>query len=143
VDEEWSFIQTLRHLVFVIDAWVSRTVLGAENHYHPLGLGMEHSAFAVISVDCGLDVQADPTLEEVVDAHASRMAVVRDLLDRLRPEELEQRPASNPSVGFPKDTTLRTTLQCLWTALSEEWWHHLFATRDLEQIEKRELERGS
>ena len=27
VDEEWSFAQTLRHLVFITDAWASRTVL--------------------------------------------------------------------------------------------------------------------
>lgn len=28
VDGEWSFIQTLRHLVFASDAWVRRAVLG-------------------------------------------------------------------------------------------------------------------
>jgi hypothetical protein len=27
VNEEWSFGQTLRHLVFITDAWASRTVL--------------------------------------------------------------------------------------------------------------------
>src|SRR5688572_25302523 len=27
VDEEWSFIETLRHLIFVTDGWVLRTVL--------------------------------------------------------------------------------------------------------------------
>jgi hypothetical protein len=28
VDEEWSFIETLRHLVFATDAWVRRAILG-------------------------------------------------------------------------------------------------------------------
>ncbi len=28
VDGEWSFIQTLRHLVFATDAWVNRAILG-------------------------------------------------------------------------------------------------------------------
>jgi hypothetical protein len=28
VDEEWSFIETLRHLVFATDAWVKRAILG-------------------------------------------------------------------------------------------------------------------
>jgi len=28
VKGEWSFIETLRHLLFVTDAWVSRAVLG-------------------------------------------------------------------------------------------------------------------
>lgn len=35
VDEEWSFVETLRHLVFVTDAWISRTVFGGVSHYHP------------------------------------------------------------------------------------------------------------
>jgi hypothetical protein len=38
VNEEWSFAQTLRHLVFITDAWASRTVLDEEMPYHPLGL---------------------------------------------------------------------------------------------------------
>ena len=38
VDEEWSFEQTLRHLVFITDAWASRTVLDEPMPYHPLGL---------------------------------------------------------------------------------------------------------
>lgn len=29
VDGEWSFIETLRHLVFATDAWVSRAILAA------------------------------------------------------------------------------------------------------------------
>ena len=27
VDDEWSFVETLRHLVFATDAWASRTIL--------------------------------------------------------------------------------------------------------------------
>ena len=38
VNEEWSFAQTLRHLVFITDAWASRTVLDEEMPYHPIGL---------------------------------------------------------------------------------------------------------
>ena len=46
VNEEWSFAQTLRHLVFITDAWASRTVLDEEMPYHPLGLPQ---SWAVIS----------------------------------------------------------------------------------------------
>lgn len=28
VEGEWSFIETLRHLVFATDAWVKRAILG-------------------------------------------------------------------------------------------------------------------
>ena len=38
VDGEWSFIETLRHLVFATDAWVSRAILGQPSPWDPLGL---------------------------------------------------------------------------------------------------------
>ena len=38
VGGEWSFAQTLRHLVMATDAWLGRSVLEAEQPFHPLGL---------------------------------------------------------------------------------------------------------
>ena len=38
VDDEWSFVETLRHLIFATDAWVSPTILDEPNPFHPLGL---------------------------------------------------------------------------------------------------------
>ena len=38
VEDEWSFIETLRHLVFATDAWVSRAILGQPSPWDPLGL---------------------------------------------------------------------------------------------------------
>ena len=38
VDDEWSFIQTLRHLCFATDAWVARMLLGDPSPWHPLDL---------------------------------------------------------------------------------------------------------
>jgi hypothetical protein len=38
VDGEWSFIQTLRHLVFATDAWVLRAVFGNPSPWDPLDL---------------------------------------------------------------------------------------------------------
>ena len=38
VEGEWSFIETLRHLVFATDAWVRRAILGLPEPYSPLGL---------------------------------------------------------------------------------------------------------
>src|SRR5579863_875503 len=38
VDGEWSFIETLRHLLFATDAWVSRAILGEPSPWHPLDL---------------------------------------------------------------------------------------------------------
>jgi hypothetical protein len=36
VDGEWSFIQTLRHLVFATDAWIRRAILGNPSPWDPL-----------------------------------------------------------------------------------------------------------
>ena len=38
VDDEWSFVQTLRHLNFASAAWVGRLVLGDPSPWHPLDL---------------------------------------------------------------------------------------------------------
>ena len=38
VDGEWSFIETLRHLVFATDAWVRRAILGDPSPWDPLDL---------------------------------------------------------------------------------------------------------
>ena len=38
VADEWSTVETLRHLLFVYDAWFGRAVLGEAAPYHPLGL---------------------------------------------------------------------------------------------------------
>jgi hypothetical protein len=38
VDGEWSFLETVRHLVFVIDGWISGRVLGHTQPFHRLGV---------------------------------------------------------------------------------------------------------
>ncbi len=38
VDREWSFIETLRHLVFATDAWVRRVIVGESARWDPLCL---------------------------------------------------------------------------------------------------------
>ncbi|WP_319460007.1 DinB family protein [Micromonospora sp. RTP1Z1] len=38
VDDEWSVVETLRHLVFAVDTSVGRMVLGEPMPYHRLGL---------------------------------------------------------------------------------------------------------
>ncbi len=39
IDDEWSFAETLRHLVRATDVWLGKGVLGLEEaDFHPLGL---------------------------------------------------------------------------------------------------------
>ncbi len=82
VDEEWSFAQTLRHLVFITDAWASRTVLDEPRPYHRLGLPQSWYP-AADAAALGIDLTAQPGYAEVLAARADRMAVVRRIVDGL------------------------------------------------------------
>lgn len=60
VDDEWSFVETLRHLVFIADSWASRTVLDQPMPYHRLGL--PQTAYAPADAAAlGMDLDARPS----------------------------------------------------------------------------------
>ena len=77
VDDEWSFIETLRHLVLATDAWVSRAILGQPSPWDPLGLPHDE-----MPDDAGVpwDRDARPSLDQVLALRADRMATVRRVL---------------------------------------------------------------
>jgi DinB superfamily/Pentapeptide repeats (8 copies) len=130
VDEEWSFIETLRHLIFVTDGWVSRTVLGEARPYHRLGLP---PTFVGEVPNSDIDTAADPSLDEVLAARHDRMASVRSLLAGISADELARQCAQIPEDGYPPETT-QTVLSCLHVVFDEEWAHHQFAVRDLDTL---------
>lgn len=78
VDGEWSFVETLRHLVFVSDIWVRRAVLGDPRPWHALSL-----PFDDMDPDPGVpwDRTARPGLDEVLALRADRAATVRRVLE--------------------------------------------------------------
>ncbi len=130
VDEEWSFIETLRHLIFVTDGWVLRTVLNEARPYHPLGLP---PTFVSDVPGSGIETGADPTLAEVLAARGERMATVRNLLAGISADELARRCDQNEAAGYPPETT-QTVLACFHVVFDEEWAHHQFAVRDLDVL---------
>src|SRR5439155_18478403 len=74
VDDEWSFIQTLRHLNFASAAWVGRMVLGNPSPWHPLDLPWDE---APGWDGVPWDREAQPSLEEVLTVRRERQAMVR------------------------------------------------------------------
>jgi DinB superfamily/Pentapeptide repeats (8 copies) len=126
VDDEWSFVQTLRHLVFVTDAWFSHAVLGEPRPYHPAGLGPDLDVLA-------LDRAATPSFEEMVAVRADRMRRVREFLAGAHQDDLDRVREPNPAPAYPPSRP-RTALSCLRVVLNEEWEHHRFAVRDLDVI---------
>jgi hypothetical protein len=119
VDDEWSFLETVRHLVFVTDAWISGTVLGRTEHFHPLGLP---PSFITDVAPFGIDVAADPPFDAVVAARESRLDVVRELVRDIDDEGLQRRCGEH------------TVLGCLWVLFDEEWAHNRYANRDLDVL---------
>ncbi len=133
VDGEWSFIETLRHLVMATDAWVNRALLGDPAPFHPLGL--PHTEMGDIP-GVPNDPDARPDLDEVLAIRADRMATVRRVLADLTDEALagQTEPVLEP--GYPESQSYPVQ-RCLGAILSEEWLHRLYAERDLAVLEAR------
>ena len=132
VNEEWSFAQTLRHLVFITDAWASRTVLDEERPYHPLGLPQSWYP-AADAAALGIDLTAQPGYAEILAARADRMAVMRGIVAGVTDDGLGRPCRRSPAPGYPDEE--RTVIDCLSVVMDEEIEHHGFAVRDLAVLE--------
>jgi hypothetical protein len=127
VDGEWSFAQTLRHLVLATDAWLGRAILEIEQPFHPIGQAGPGAE------DDGLNMSTSTTITppyaEVLEVRAGRVAMVRDFLATVTSDELS---TMHPNPWNPEYH--ETTLSCLHVILEEEWEHHRYAVRDLDAI---------
>jgi hypothetical protein len=133
VDGEWSFIETLRHLVFATDAWIRRGILGDPAPWDPLDLpwdGMPDTP------GVPRDRAVRPSLESVLELRRDRMAGVRDVVNGLTDKSLaaDTEPVEGP--GWPESRSYPVR-ECLLVVLNEEWWHRRFAERDLDALEAR------
>ena len=132
VNKEWSFAQTLRHLVFITDAWASRTVLDEEMPYHPLGLPQSWYP-AADAAALGIDATAQPGYAEILAARADRMAVVRRIVADMTDDSMGRLCQRSPAPGYPDEE--RTVIDCVGVVMDEEIEHYRFATRDLAVLE--------
>lgn len=85
VEGKWSYIETLRHLVFCTDAWVLRAVSGEYRPYSPLGL--LHTEAEPDSL-LPNDPDARPSLDEILTVRAERMTSVAGIIAGLTDEQL-------------------------------------------------------
>lgn len=128
IDGEWSFAQTLRHLVMATDTWLGRAILELDQPYHPIG--QPDSSYAPKAGDTSPFTTTAPPWEEVLAVCAERIAMVRDLLAGITAQDLEGARVNPWAPNRPK-----TVRSCLHTILEEEWEHHRYAVRDLMAIE--------
>jgi hypothetical protein len=130
VGGEWSFAQTLRHLVMATDMWLGRAILGIEQPFHPLGL--PNASAGNDGLDMSIFTTATPSYAEVLEVRAGRVAMVRGFLAAVTSGELAATRNDPWEPEYPK-----TTLSCLHVILEEEWEHHRYAARDLDAIEAK------
>ena len=76
-EDEFSWSEGFRHLVFVTDAWVGNGAL-QRDEWHPLGVPPSFAPWPP-----GSDPAATPTWDEVVAAREDRMALVSEHLETL------------------------------------------------------------
>jgi hypothetical protein len=122
VDGEWSFVQTLRHIVFAIDKWLTVPVLGQP--FHPIGLPNSGS------VDFpwpGVDQTLRPSVAEALAARADRAERVADFLATVTAADLDR------SVDILENGP-HPLVECIYTVFEEPFWHNRYARRDLDRL---------
>jgi hypothetical protein len=132
VNGEWSALQTLRHLVFVHDSLFRRCVLGSTDLFTPIGLAIDD---VPDREGQGLDLTADPSLDEVAVVRAEQAAELNEWFMTVTPAQLAATAPIPEGNGWPPYARGRSTRQCLGTVLNEEFAHHGFCVRDLDLME--------
>ena len=132
VDDEWSFVETLRHLGFAHACWVGGVVLADPSPWHPLDLPWDEAP-AHDGVPWARGIR--PELHEVMALRRQRRATVASVLDGLDDDGLDRHVSS--ATPFMTEAEGLTVADCLRVVLNEEWEHRLYAERDLATLAAR------
>jgi hypothetical protein len=123
VDGEFSFVQTVRHLVFAIDKWFTAPVLGVP--FDAIGLPNTGSLEFPFP---GLDYGLQPSAADALAAWAGRATSFREFLAGVAPKDLER----SIEVLENGPNPLR---ECVYTVFEETFWHNRYALRDVTHLE--------
>jgi hypothetical protein len=100
VDGEWSFIETLRHLVFATDAWIRRAILGDPSPWDPLDLPWDEMPD---TPGVPRDRDARPSLDAVLELRRDRMSTVRQVIEGLTGASLDDHTEPVQGYGWPQE----------------------------------------
>jgi hypothetical protein len=123
VNEEWSFVQTLRHLVFATDKWFTSPILGGS--FHPIGLPNTGSMSFPWP---DLDYELTPSVSDALAVRADRARRFRDYVASVASTDLTR------SIDV-LENGVNPLQECLYTVFEEEFWHNRYAQRDLAKLE--------
>ena len=124
VDGEFSFEQTLRHLVFAMDKWFTVPIAGGE--FDPIGLPNTGSLNFPWP---GIDRDSDPSFVDTLAVRRDRAARFAKYLADLEPADLTQTREVLENGNAPVQA-------CLHVVFEEEMAHRGYATRDLDAMER-------
>ena len=128
VDDEWSFVETLRHLIFAIDTWLGRMILDEPKPFHRLGLPPTDCS-AAEAADLGVDRAATPTFDEIDAEFSRRRAQVHELVAAATDDQLGQIRTAAILPAWGEES--HSVAECLRVVLNEHCEHRRFAVRDL------------
>jgi uncharacterized protein YjbI with pentapeptide repeats len=123
VNGEFSFVQTLRHLVFATDKWFTAPILGGD--FDPIGLPNTGSLEFPWP---GIDRDAAPSF-------ADTLAVRRDRVERLTAYLADLQPAELTQTREVLENGTAPVQGCLHVVFEEEMAHLGYATRDLDALD--------
>jgi len=134
VDGEWSFVETLRHLVFAVDVWVRRMLVEEDAAFHPTGLPpTDYPADGL--AELGIELDGDVPYPEIVALHGACRAAVQQALDELTDGQLDEVRTGVPAPAWGTESF--TAGECVRVVLEEHCEHHRYADRDLRALEER------
>jgi uncharacterized damage-inducible protein DinB len=130
VGGEWSFTETLRHLLYATDSWIRRVLLGDPAPWDPLDLPWDEMPD---TPGTPRDRSARPSLDTVLELRRDRMSTVREVIGGLTEESLAGHTTPVDAPGWPRPRAYPVR-ECLLIVLNEEWEHRLYAERDLDAL---------
>ena len=126
VNGEWSFAETLRHLVFATDKWLFAPLTGAPG-FSPIGLPNKGSAEFPWP---GIDSSTSPSASDVVAAFRERLERIGDFFGHLTISRL-------PREVEVLENGWVDSIECVHVVFEESFHHLRYALRDLAVLEAR------
>ncbi len=123
VNDQWSFVQTLRHLLFAMEKWFTVPILGEA--FSPIGLPNTGS---VNFPWPGLDYGLTPSVSDLLAARVDRATRLRNYLESVDATEFTRSIDVLENGANPLQ-------ECIFCVFEEEFWHNRYALRDLAQLE--------
>jgi len=124
VDDEWSAVESVRHLVLVIDLWLSKAIRGERDPFDPIALPPTFMPPKLFP-DSSIDPDAHPSCDEACAVLRGRIEDLHRYIDSLTADELDRPIEAHAG-------TVGGALDVLFTELAA---HDHYINRDLDRIE--------